>query len=107
MYNPKSPYTVYCYDCFISDKWDPYEYGVEYDPSKSFFEQLKGLTLKVPKAGIYISISNGPNFNSEYMNFAGGNKDSYLVFNSGPGNENSAYSRGLIYCKDVYDCYYN
>ena len=106
MFNPKSPYTVYCYECFNSDKWDPYEYGMDYNPSQSFFEQLKELIIKVPKQATYSSISDGPNINSEYTNFAGGNKDSYLIFNSGPDCENCGYSRGLIASRDVYDCYF-
>ncbi|OGI91447.1 hypothetical protein A2933_01365, partial [Candidatus Nomurabacteria bacterium RIFCSPLOWO2_01_FULL_46_18] len=106
MYNPKSPYIVYCYECFNSDKWDPYEYGVDYNPARPFFEQLKELIKKVPKQATYSSISDGSNINSEYTNFAGGNKDSYLIFNSGPKCENCGYSRGLIASRDVYDCYF-
>ena len=44
--------------------------------------------------------------NSPYENFAGGNKDCYLVANSGPDNENCAYSRGMIKCREVFDGYY-
>ncbi len=106
MYNPNSPYTVYCNDCWISDKWDPYSYAMDYDSSKSFFEQLKELIIKVPKSATYSSISVGVNINSEYANFAGGNKDGYLIFNCGPNNENIAYSRGVIKSRDVFDVYY-
>ncbi len=106
MYNPNSPYTVYCNDCWVSDKWDPYSYGVNYDPSKTFFEQLKELVIKVPKSATYSSMATGPNINSEYTNFAGGNKDGYLIFNSGPNNENCAYARGIIDSRDVFDIYY-
>ncbi len=106
MYKIKSPYVVYCNDCWVSDKWDPYSYAIDYDSSRSFFEQLKELTLKVPKSATYSSSSTGPNINSEYANFAGGNKDGYLIFNSGPGNENCAYSRGIIESRDIYDVYY-
>ena len=106
MFNPKLPYTVYCYECFNSDKWDPYQYGMDYDSTRPFFEQLKELIKKVPKQATYSSISDGPNINSEYTNFAGGNKDSYLIFNSGPNCENCGYSRGLIASRDVYDCYF-
>ncbi len=106
MYNPKSPYTVYCNECWTSDKWDPFSYAMEYNPDEPFFEQLEKLIIKVPKSATYSSSATGPNINSEYANFAGGNKDGYLIFNSGPGNENCAYSRGLIGSKDVYDAYY-
>ena len=106
MYNPKSPYTVYCNECWVSDKWDPFSYAMDYDSGKSFLEQFKELIVKVPKSATYSSSATGPNINSEYANFAGGNRDGYLIFNSGPGNENCAYSRGLINSKDVYDVYY-
>ncbi|MEK7174142.1 MAG: hypothetical protein AAB759_00575 [Patescibacteria group bacterium] len=105
MYHPKSPYTVYCNDCWNSDKWDPMLYGREYDSSRPFFDQLRELTLQVPKNATYSGTALGPNINSEYTNFAGGNKDCYLIFNSGPNCENSAYSRGIA-GKDVFDTYF-
>ena len=106
MYNPNSPYTVYCNSCWLSDKWDPYSYARDYDFSRPFFDQLKELTLKVPKSATYSSVNTGPNINSDYANFAGGNKDGYLIFNCGPGTENCAYSRGMIKARDVFDTYY-
>ncbi len=106
MYHPDSPYVVYCNDCFLSDKWDPYFFALDFDFSRPFFDQLKELTEKVPKSATYSSVQMGPNINSEYANFAGGNKDGYLIFNSGPGNENCAYSRGIIKARDVFDFYY-
>jgi len=106
MYHPKSPYVVYCNACWLSDKWDPGSYGMEYDSSRPFFEQLAELTRKVPKSATYSSAGTGPNIRSEYANFAGGNKDAYLVANCGPRNENIGYSRGLMECRDTFDCYY-
>ncbi len=120
MYNPKpasparlaseraggSPYTVYCNDCWLSDKWDPLSYAKEYNLSRPFFEQLKELSQKVPKSATYSSYATGPNINSEYTNFSGGNKDCYLCFNSGPKNENCAYCRGIMKTRDTLDTYY-
>lgn len=106
MYNPKSPLVVYCNDCWASDKWDPSAYAMEYDPSRPFFDQLKELSQKVPKSGTYSSAWAGPNVRSEYTNFAGSNKDCYLCFNSGPENENCAYSRGIMRSRDTFDTYY-
>lgn len=107
MYHPDSPYTVYCQDCWLSDKWNPMDYAKDYDPKRPFFEQMGELLKKIPKAGTFISSDVGVNVNTEYSNFAGGLKDCYLVFNSSPGVENCAYSRGLVYCKDVFDAYFN
>lgn len=106
MYHPETPYTIYCADCWASDRWDPSSYAQNYDPNKSFFDQFNQLLQHVPKAGIFASSDIGPNINSEYTNFAGGNKDCYLIFNSGPRCENCAYSRGLIRSRDTFDAYY-
>lgn len=106
MFNPNSPYVVYCNDCWASDKWDPFSYGIDFDFHRPFFDQLKELSERVPKSATYSSPASGPNINSEYTNFAGGNKDCYLIFNSGPRNENCAYARGLMDCQDTFDAYY-
>ena len=107
MYHPKSPFTVYCNACWASDKWDSKSYAVDYDKNKPFFDQLKALVQKVPKAATYSTTVGGtPNINSDYTNFAGGNKDCYLIFNSGPRNENCSYGRGLMNAKDTFDSYF-
>ncbi len=106
MYHPKSPYVVYCNSCWTSDKWDPFSYAVTYDASCPFFDQFGELLKKVPKCATYSTASMGPNINSDYANFAGSNKDCYLVFNSGPQNENCAYSRGIMRSRDAFDAYY-
>ncbi len=105
MYHTASPYTVYCTDCYASDRWDPLSYGRAYDPGRPFFEQFDELLRAVPKAGIFSSSDVGPNIRSEYTNFAGGNKDCYMVFNSGPNNENCSYSRGIMGSHDAFDVY--
>ncbi|MBI5733188.1 hypothetical protein HY967_04565 [Candidatus Jorgensenbacteria bacterium] len=106
MHHPRMQFPVYCYECWFSDKWDPFSYSRSYDISRPFFEQLGELIQQVPKQAMYSSPESGPNINSEYTNFAGGNKDCYLIFNSGPKNENCAYARGLMQCRDVFDMYY-
>ncbi len=105
MYNPKLPYTVYCYDCFYSEKWDPKEYATEYDYSRPFLEQMKEFLQKVPKITLYLSLGYGENVNSEYVNMASGCKNCYLVFNTGPAEE-TLYSRGLRNSMDSSDLYF-
>jgi len=105
MYHPKSPYTVYCDKCWESDQWDRFSYAQDYDPKRPFFEQLGELLVRVPKKATYISGLTAANINSEYTNVAGGNKNCYLVFNSGY-LEDVSYSRGLRYCRDSLDLYY-
>ena len=61
LYSEDKPYTIYCYDCFYSDKWDPMKYGQDYDFNKPFFEQFKELQQKVPRI-FGFNIRNGTKF---------------------------------------------
>ncbi len=105
MYNPKPPYTIYCHDCFYSEKWDPKDYAMDYNESRSFLEQVKELFIKVPKITTYLSSSIGPNINSEYVNMAGGCRNCYLVFNT-MSSEDTMYSRGVRNSRDSADMYF-
>ena len=105
MYHPKSPYTVYCYECWESDQWDRFSYARDYDPKRPFFEQLGELLRAVPKKTTFLSGLAGANINSEHTNATGANKNCYFVFNSGY-LEDVLYSRGLRYCRDSLDLYY-
>jgi hypothetical protein len=105
MYNPKSPYTIYCYDCFYSDKWDPRSYAKDFDFERPFIEQMKEFLISVPKIALYLSLGYGENVNSEYVNMASGCKNCYLVFNTGPAEE-TLYSRGLRNSMDSSDLYF-
>jgi hypothetical protein len=105
MYNPKSPYTIYCYACFYSEKWDPKSYAKEYDTSRLFFDQLKDFLNEVPKIATYISKGDGENINSEYVNMASGCKNCYLVFNTSPAEE-LLYSRGIKNGRESSDLYF-
>ena len=105
MYNPKSDYITYCYECYMSDSWNPRDYEKDYDFDKPFFEQLNDFFHKIPKNTTFLSTGDGPNINSEYSNMSGGLKNCYLVFNSG-AIEDGLYSRGVRYSKDFSDCYF-
>ncbi|MFA6190626.1 MAG: hypothetical protein WC711_03940 [Candidatus Staskawiczbacteria bacterium] len=104
MYNPKSPYKVYCYQCYMSDSWDARDYMRDYDFSRPFFEQFNSLLKDVPKKNTSIDASSGPNINSEYANYAGGMKDCYMVFNS--IGEQMMYCRGIRESKETVDSYF-
>src|SRR3989344_4931716 len=41
VYAPDGPFIVYCRSCWNSDKWDPLQYGREYDFSRPFFKQYR------------------------------------------------------------------
>ena len=100
MFSSKEPFKVYDRDLWWSDKWDPLEYGRDYDFDKLFFKQLKELFKEVPWA----SLSLSDRINSDYCNNAGFLKNCYLFFNGG-FSEDSAYCTRVQYSKDVYDNY--
>jgi len=102
MYHPSAPFTIYCQECYFSDQWDPYTYGMKYTLDRPFLEQFFELLQKVPKRNLYQS---GVSTNCEYQNFAGHNKNCYMTFNTGY-SEGIVYSRGLRESRDSLDCYY-
>ena len=99
IYPKNSPYTVFCQECFWSDKWNPQDFGQDYDPSRSFIEQVKEIQQKAPRLALLNTYSE----NSEFTNHASKNKDCYLVFASFD-NERVMYSRKTRNSKDVLDC---
>ena len=101
IYPADSPYAVYCYSCWFSDKWDAQAHSKDYSFSKPFFEQFKELFLKVPRMGI---IQQGHNVNCDYTNRASDNKDCYLIFAANK-NENCSYGTAIWTSKDSMDVY--
>ena len=102
MYSPGSPFTVYCMSCWWADDWDGSEYGMDYDPSRPFLQQLKELNLKVPRA--MLEAAHLTNVRCEYANALGHCKDCYLIFWA-DFCENAFYSSILNGLKDSLDCY--
>ncbi len=86
VYSADKPYTIYKSEHWYGDKWDPLEYGQEFDFSRPFFDQYKELQLKVPR----LALINVKGENSEYCNMTYENKNCYLVF-GGDFNENVLY----------------
>lgn len=86
MYPPESPYKVYAQDVWWQTNWDAADHGMPFDFNRPFFEQFHELTKKVPRIALY----NLNGQNSEYCNFTGDVKNSYLIF-------------GSVYSED---CYY-
>lgn len=102
MYSETAPITVYCNECWWSDKWDAMNYGVDFDPTKPFFSQLFDLMHRVPSVsrfGLHTSLVN-----SEYTNMVGYLKNCYLVTHS-DYNEDCAYCSNLTNSKDCIDVY--
>ena len=106
---PGNPIPVYGNNYWNSDKWNPLDYGMDYDFSKPFFNQIKELYNAVPY-GIMWSMEM-VNCNYSVSAFS---RNCYLCFDSGY-DEDSANSVTLLYSKQCFDalnlkdcelCYY-
>lgn len=101
-YSPDKPYKVYKSDEWWSDKWDPLDYGRDFDFNRPFFEQFDELNHKVPHAALITAPDIEEN-NCLYVNFAGGNKNCYMLFDS-DYNEDCYYCNGIKGNKNIVDC---
>ncbi|HEY4513018.1 MAG TPA: hypothetical protein VJH06_00700 [Candidatus Paceibacterota bacterium] len=99
MYPADAPFPVYNTDDWYSDKWDPYEYGMDYDFSRPFFEQFQELLNKVPKMAL---VRQGLSINSPYVHRVTDPKNSYMVFRA-TGPIDSLYSYTVEKLKDSSD----
>ncbi len=97
-FNEKSSFKVYSHDEWWSDSWDPMQFGRDFDFGLGFFEQFHGLQLDVPRPALI----NNKAENSDYCNFADGNKNCYLI-TAANWNEDSYYCWLMANCKDVVD----
>lgn len=98
VYHKDKPYTVYCRDCWLGDKWDPMSYSRDYDFSRPFFEQFHELQTVVPKANLYQT-----NFiSSEYCNYGTDFKQCYLLF-GGKDNERVYFGNQVFESHDSFD----
>ena len=98
-YNPNSSYKIYHPDEWYGDKWDPMNYGRDFDFSRSFFEQFDELMHAVPRLGIDIVNCE----NSYYCNFCGDDKNCYLDI-AGEANEDCYFNLFVKSSKNVVDC---
>ncbi len=98
LYNPDSVFTIYCRECWLSDKWNPVDYGKEYDFAIPFLSQFRSLQYKVPRQNLYRD-----NFvNSDYCNYGLDFKDCYLLF-GGKLNERVYFGNQVIDSRDSFD----
>ncbi len=101
MYRPDAPYTIYCPECWLSDKWDPEEYARDYDFSKPFFEQFNEQMHRVPLRGL--AISKSATELSPFTNHCDHSKNCYLIFYS-DYNEDTQYGFYVTRNKSLLDC---
>ncbi|HUC89159.1 MAG TPA: hypothetical protein VMR49_03995 [Candidatus Paceibacterota bacterium] len=100
MYPPTQKITVYCEPCWWGDSWDGTEYGMNYDPNRSFLEQLKELSEKTPYVALensYLTLKN-----CNYSNSLAYSKNCLLAI-WGDNNENVYSSSILNGAKDTAD----
>ncbi|MBU0648458.1 hypothetical protein KJ855_04745, partial [Patescibacteria group bacterium] len=101
LYSPNKPFAVCDQQYWWSDKWNPMDYGREFDFNRPFFDQFKELYDAVPKANIMNSNSE----NSEYTNLAVNNKNCYMLMESSD-NEDCYYDYWIQLSKDLVDSTY-
>ena len=102
MYRPEEPITAWCADCYLNKPRDGFDYGMNYDFSRTFFEQFKKLRNSVPHRTL--DQNTRSKIRCEYSNYCFDSKNVYLSFNI-LGGENIKYSKHLFKdCKDCVDC---
>ncbi len=75
LFPEESPVKIYDRDYWISDEWNPLDYGKDFDFSRSFFEQFKELLNEVPlPANPLMNVKD-----SQYCTNANDIKNCYLV----------------------------
>lgn len=103
LYSPESKIVVYCNKCWWSDKWDQKSYAMEYDFSKSFFEQFNELMHKVPHLAT-VNDNGIASVNCEYSHDCWFAKNCYMTFFAWKV-ENVLYSTYMVGgTKDAVDC---
>lgn len=100
IYNKDFQNVVYCDRCWWSDKWEALDYGVDYDFSKPFLQQLFELFRRVPAPNLFAFGTTM--INSPYCNMANDMKNCYLT-HDGTFAENVSYSSGVFDVKDTQD----
>ncbi|MEK7563490.1 MAG: hypothetical protein AAB544_03790 [Patescibacteria group bacterium] len=102
IYAPESPYTVYDHREWYTDKWDPLDYGRDFDFSRPFFEQFGELLLACPMRSVNLQAEND---NCEYTNLTTRNRNCYLIF-AANDNEDCYYSMYIHRSSDLIDCFF-
>ncbi len=87
MYDEDVAFPVYHPEAWYGDSWDPYQYGMDYDFTRPFFEQFIELQKRVPRMA---TVRQGLSVNSEFTHRVHNMKNCYMVFRMS-GGEDSMY----------------
>jgi hypothetical protein len=109
MFSPQSGIKIYEREIWLSDKWNPLDYGQDYDFSKPFFVQFFELVKRVPFKDM--NTING--VNSPFTFNITDPKNCYLVFNAsyvedcfyGHGMSNSKWCVDTSHLSKCENCY--
>ncbi|MBU0626693.1 hypothetical protein KKH82_04670 [Patescibacteria group bacterium] len=99
VYSPDKAFKVYDQHIRQSDKWDPLEYGQDYDFTQSFGAQMGQLLSIIPK----FAVLNEFMVNSEYCQHSANLKNCYLIYGSANAQD-CYYGYRIVDCENVYDC---
>lgn len=98
---PEKNFNVYDVDVWESDQWSGLDYGVDYDFSRPFFEQIAQLFKRVPIPNL--SVVKSTMENCDYANGITSAKNSYLLF-AASRCEDCFFSRMVNDSKNMIDC---
>lgn len=96
-----APFPIISRSEFVAEEFEALEYGIDYDPSQSFFEQVRGLQAKVPHPH---NLSN-KNINSDWCDDVWESRECYLcrsLFQC----EFVSYGYRIVRCKNSIDITY-
>src|ERR1035437_9766361 len=48
LFPPEAKFPIYNDSYWLSDNWDPFSYGIDFDKSRPFLSQLYELSIKIP-----------------------------------------------------------
>lgn len=95
----KTPYTIYCNDCWWGDAWSQFDYTQEPNFKTPFFPQFSKLEKAIPHIALH---QDGTSENCEYTNYGISSKNCYMtipVF-----CEDVYYGSANMKCKSCIDC---
>lgn len=101
MFPADAPFPVYYIKDWLSDVWDPMEFGREFDFKRPFFEQFHEMRTQMPHFNLFVDPDQDEN--SEYTNCATESKNCYLI-SQAERNEDCYYCRGVHACINCVDC---
>ncbi len=105
VYPADAPFPVYCHKCWWSEEWDPREFGVPLDLSRSFIEQCAELLNRVPH--LAMMNDNGVNSeNCEYTYDFSFGKNCYMVCGSWFIEDSYYCAAPNTRCKFIVDSYF-